>query len=80
MRTKAKSQKQAEKTAPPARETKTSPEGQEVYELLLAELEARRVRLRTLLQMVWAEAAHSRAGRPVEPRVKCGNARVQRTA
>ena len=80
MRTKAKAQKQAEKTAPPARNTKTSPEGEDVYELLLAELEARRVRLRRLLQMVWAEAAHSRGGRPAGPRVKCGSVRVQRTA
>ena len=80
MMTKAKPQKQAEKAAPPARSSKTSPKGDDVYELLLAELEARRVRLQKLLQMVWAEAAHSRAGRPAEPRVKCGNARVQRTA
>jgi hypothetical protein len=80
MMTKAKPQKQAEKAAPPARNSKTSPEGDDVYQLLLAELEARRVRLRRLLQIVVAEAAHSRAGRPAEPRVKCGNARVQRTA
>ena len=33
MRTKAKPQKQAEKAAPPARNTKTSPEGDDVYEL-----------------------------------------------
>ena len=46
MMTKAKPQKQAGKTAPPARNTKASPEGDDVYELLLAELEARRVRLR----------------------------------
>ena len=47
MTTKAKPQKQAEKAAPAARNTKTSPEGDDVYELLLAELEARRVRLRS---------------------------------
>ena len=52
MMTKAKPQKQAGKTAPPARNTKTSPEGDDVYQLLLAELEARRVRLQQLLQIV----------------------------
>ena len=80
MVTKAKPQKQAEKTAPPVRDTKASPDGEDVYELLLAELGARRVRLQRLLRMVVAEAAHSRAGRPAGPRVRCGNARVQRTA
>jgi hypothetical protein len=80
MMTKAKPQKQAGKTAPPARNTKASAEGDDVYELLLAELEARRVRLRQLLQMVWAEAARPPARRSAEPRVKCGGTRVQRTA
>ncbi len=80
MTTKVKPQKQAGKAAPAARGTKASPEGDDVYELLLAELEARRLRLQALLQMVWTEAAHSRSRRPAQPRVKCGSARVQRTA
>jgi hypothetical protein len=80
MTIKARPQKQGEKAKRLPGNTKASPEAGDVYELLLAELAARRVRLRRLLQMVWAEAAHSPAGRPAGPRVKCGAARIQRTA
>jgi hypothetical protein len=80
MTTKAKPQKQVEKAKGLPRDTKAFPEGGDVYELLVAELEARRVRLRRLLQMVWAEAAHSPASRRAGSRVKCGTTRIQRTA
>jgi hypothetical protein len=56
-------------------------EGVDVYELLLAELKARRVRLRKLLHLVCKEAERLPAPRvPAEYRAKCKNVRVKRSA
>ena len=77
---KAKPQERIEKPGRRPRGVKSVPQGSEVYEQLLAELHARRVRLRKLLELVWTEASHSPAARPSELRPKCGNARIQRTA
>ena len=53
----------------------------DVCELLLAELQARQVRLRELLHLVWMEADRLPARRaPVRPRPKCSNMRIKRTA
>ena len=53
----------------------------DVCELLLAELQARQVRLRELLHLVWMEAERLPSRRaPVRPRPKCSNMRIKRTA
>ena len=50
-------------------------------ELLIAELEARRVRLENLLHSVWLDADRVAARRvPIRPRARCSNVRVKRTA
>jgi hypothetical protein len=50
-------------------------------ELLLAELEARRVRLEKLLHSVWLEADGVAARRvPIRPRARCSQVHVKRTA
>jgi hypothetical protein len=55
--------------------------GADVCELLLAELQARRVRLQKLLHLVWMEAELLPARRaPVRSRAKCGSVRIKRTA
>jgi hypothetical protein len=53
----------------------------DVCELLFAELQARRVRLRELLHLVWMEAERlpSRHA-PVRSRPKCSNVRIKRSA
>jgi hypothetical protein len=78
--TKARPEKQTEKAARRPRIASTAPKGDDACELLLAELQARRVRLRKLLQMVWTEAAHLPAGPPAGLRAKCANTHVQHTA
>jgi hypothetical protein len=53
----------------------------DVCELLFAELQERRARLRELLNLVWMEADRLPARRaPLRPRPKCGNVRFKRTA
>lgn len=53
----------------------------DVCELLLAELQARRVKLQKLLQLVWLEMDRLPARRgPVRSRRKCSNLRMERTA
>jgi hypothetical protein len=55
-------------------------ESPDACELLLTELEARRVRLENLLHSVWLEADTVAARRvPIRPRAKCRNARIKRT-
>jgi len=57
------------------------PENADVYELLVAELAARRERIRKLLQMVQVEARHLPAGRATHPaRGECRAARAARSA
>jgi hypothetical protein len=66
---------------PPRRANLERPDRDDVYELLLAELEARRVRLRELLQLVWTEAARQPARRsPARPHATCESGRLTRTA
>jgi len=56
-------------------------ESADACELLFAELEARRVRLRKLLHLVRLQANRVPAMRvPVRPRARCGNVRTRRTA
>jgi hypothetical protein len=56
-------------------------ENVDVYQLLLAELKARRVRLQKLLHLVWMEAERLPARRvPAGSRTKCENVRVKRSA
>ena len=58
-----------------------SAESPDACELLIAELEARRVRLENLLHSVWLEADSVPAKRvPIRPRGRCRRARVKRTA
>ena len=55
--------------------------GDDVCELFLAELEARRVRLQKLLRMVWTEAGRRPAGRSASRYLaSCENERDDRTA
>jgi hypothetical protein len=50
-------------------------------DLLIAELEARRVRLEKLLHAVWLEADRAAARRaPVRPDARCSHAHIKRTA
>jgi hypothetical protein len=59
----------------------TFAEGDDVYELLLAELKARRVRLQKLLHLVWREAERLPARRVSAGfRAKCENVRIKRSA
>ena len=56
-------------------------ESRDACDLLIAELEARRVRLEKLLHSVWLEADRVAARRvPVRPRTRCSNAHIKRTA
>ena len=56
-------------------------DGADVCELLLAELQARRQRLRKLLRLVWMEVESLPARRaPVRSRARCENVRVRDTA
>ena len=56
-------------------------ESPDACESLLAELEARRVRLENLLHSVWLEGDRVPARRvPIRPRAKCSHARTKRTA
>ena len=56
-------------------------ESPDACESLLAELEARRVRLENLLHSVWLEADRVAAQRvPVRPRARCSNVHTKRTA
>ena len=56
-------------------------ESPDACELLIAELEARRVRLEKLLHSVWLEADRVAARRvPVRPRARCSNVHTKRTA
>jgi hypothetical protein len=58
-----------------------SAESPDVCELLLAELRARRVRLRKLLRLVHMEAERLPAGRaPLRPRARCGGVRTGHVA
>jgi len=55
--------------------------GDDVCELFLAELEARRVRLQKLLKMVWTQAEHRPAGRAASRYLaSCESGRGERTA
>jgi hypothetical protein len=55
--------------------------GADVYELLLVELQARRVRLQKLLHLVRMEAERVPAKRaPTRSRAKCESSRFTRTA
>ena len=55
--------------------------GDDVCELFLAELEARRVRLQKLLKMVWTQAGQRPSGRTASRYVaSCENAHGERTA
>ncbi len=50
-------------------------------DLLIAELEARRVRLENLLHGVWLEVERAAVRRvPVQPRARCSKPRIKRTA
>ena len=51
-------------------------ESRDACDLLIAELEARRVRLEKLLHSVWLETD----GVAARPRARCSNARIKRTA
>ena len=56
-------------------------ESRDACELLIAELEARRVRLENLLHSVWLEADGVAARRaPIRHRARCSNACTKRTA
>ena len=56
-------------------------ESPDACDLLIAELEARRVRLEDLLRAVWTEADTVAARRvPIRPRAKCSNLHNKRTA
>ena len=56
-------------------------ESPDACEFLIAELEARRVRLERLLHSVWLEADRVAARRvPIRPRARCRHARIKRTA
>ena len=56
-------------------------QGADVCELLLAELQARRVKLQKLLHLVWMEAERLPARRaPVRSRAKCESVRIKRIA
>ena len=56
-------------------------ESPDACELLLAELEVRRVRLEKLLHSVWLEADGVAARRvTIRPRAKCSNVHIKRTA
>ena len=56
-------------------------ESRDACELLIAELEARRVRLENLLHSVWLEADGVAARRvPIRPRARCSHVHVNRTA
>ena len=56
-------------------------EGPDACELLIAELEARRVRLENLLHSVWLEADGIAARRVnIRPRARCCHVRIKRTA
>jgi hypothetical protein len=56
-------------------------ESSDACDLLIAELEARRVRLENLLRAVWTEADTVAVRRvPIRPRAKCSNAHNKRTA
>jgi hypothetical protein len=56
-------------------------DSQDACELLIAELKARRVRLRKLLHLLWLEADSAAARRvPVQHRARCCHARIKRTA
>ena len=56
-------------------------EGADVCELLIAELEARRVRLEKLLHSVWLEADKAAARRvPIRPGAKCSRVLFKRSA
>jgi hypothetical protein len=56
-------------------------DGADVCELLLAELQARRQRLRKLLRLVWMEVESLPARRaPVRSRARCENVRMRDTA
>jgi len=56
-------------------------ESPDACDLLIAELEARRLRLENLLHAVWLEVERPAARRvPVQPRARCSKARIKRTA
>ena len=56
-------------------------ESPDACELLIAELEARRVRLEKLLHSVWLEADGIAARRVhIRPRARCCHVRIKRTA
>ena len=56
-------------------------ESSDACEWLLAELEARRVRLEKLLHSVWLEADQAAARRvPIRPGAKCSRVHIKRTA
>lgn len=58
-----------------------SAESVDVCELLLAELQAHRLKLQKLLHLVWMEAERLPARRaPVRSRAKCESVRIKRTA
>ena len=58
-----------------------SAESADACELLIAELQARRLRLENLLHSMWLEADRVAARRvPIRPRARCGNARTRHTA
>lgn len=53
----------------------------EACELLVVELQSRRLRLENLLRSVWLEADGVAARRvPIRPRARCGNARIRHIA
>ena len=59
----------------------TGAESPDACDSLIAELEARRVRLEKLLHAVWLEADRVAARRaPVQPGVRCSHAHIKRTA
>lgn len=81
--TKARSQQEPSRKAlrQPRNANIVCAEGDDVCELFLAELEARRVRLQKLLKMVWTQAEHRPAGRTASRYLaSCENVRGDRTA
>jgi hypothetical protein len=80
--TKARSHQPTGKTLRPPQNANTGGvEGDDVCELLLAELQGRRERLRKLLRLVWMEVESRPARRAsVRPHARCENARFRHTA
>lgn len=75
-------QQPAEDVPPPPRCAKVAcQESPDACELLIAELEARRVRLQHLLRLVRLEAESAIARRvATQPRARCSHVRIKRTA